>query len=65
MNILAREPVRAYLYSVVAAVVALLVALGWLHVDLVPGILGLAATVLAVEVARSQVTPVPKEPPTV
>lgn len=61
MSLLSREPVRSYLYSVIAAAVGLLVSLGYLHVELVPGILGLAATVLAVEVARANVSPVPKE----
>jgi hypothetical protein len=59
MGLLRREPVRVYLYSVLVAVLALLLAYGLVEADKVPLWLGLAASVLAVEGARSKVTPVP------
>lgn len=62
-DLIAREPVRVYLYGVVAAVAALLAITGVLSAGLVPVLLSLAATVLAVEKARAAVTPVPKEVP--
>ena len=55
-----REPVRAYIYGVVAALLAALVVLGYVKADLVPVLLALATAVLAVpavEVARSKVSP--------
>jgi len=59
---LKREPVRKYLYSVAAAVVALLVFYGVLTAAAVPLILGLAVALLAlpspVEALRNKVSPV-------
>jgi len=54
------EPVRAYAYSVIVAVLALLVGVGVVTAALVPLIVTLAAVVLAVggvEKARGAVTP--------
>jgi hypothetical protein len=63
MDMLTREPVRAYLYSVSTAVVALLVALGILTSAVAPVIMAVVAAVLAVggvEAARAKVTPTAK-----
>lgn len=63
MDVITREPVRAYLYSVVGAVVALLVGLGVVTAEVAPLILGVASAVLGVvgvEVARAKVMPVEK-----
>lgn len=62
-DLVSREPVRVYLYGVVAAVVALLAVTGVLTAGLVPVLLSLAATVLAVEKARASVSPVSKDVP--
>jgi hypothetical protein len=54
------EPVRLYLYGVAAAVVALLVYVGYMATDLAPFVLAALAAVLAVpftESLRSQVSP--------
>lgn len=58
-DLVSREPVRVYLYGVAVAVIALLGVTGVLSAGLVPVILSLVGTVLAVEKARSLVTPVP------
>jgi biotin synthase-related radical SAM superfamily protein len=55
---LKQEPVRLRIYSVVAVVAAYLVAKGVISPADFEFIGGLAATVLAVETARSKVTPV-------
>lgn len=63
LSVLTREPVRAYLYGVAAAVVALLVGVGLLTGAVAPLVLAVAHAVLAVpavEVARSKVTPMAK-----
>lgn len=63
MDFITREPVRAYLYTVVGAVVALLVGLGVVTAEVSMLILGVAAAVLGVagvEVARAKVMPVAK-----
>lgn len=63
LTLLQRQPVRIYLYTVFAAVVALLVAMGVVTATLAPLILAVGTAVLAVpavEVARSKVTPVAK-----
>lgn len=63
-NLSVTEPVRLYVYSVVAAVVALLVAFGVLDSNVVPVILAVVTAVLAVpavEKARASVSPVLKD----
>ena len=63
-NFLSREPVRAYLYSLVVAVLGALVAFGVVDTEQLPVLLGLAAAVFAVEAARNRVEPVkPSVPP--
>ncbi len=60
-NLIAREPIRVYLYSVFAAAIAVALVFGWVTADKVPVILALVAAVLAVptiEKARSKVSPV-------
>lgn len=57
----AKEPVRLYVYSVVAAVLAVLVAYGIVDEQLLPVILAAVSAVVAVpavETARSKVSPV-------
>lgn len=58
---LSREPVRVYLYSVVAAICAALVVFGVVSATVVPVVLAVVAAVLVVpspvEALRSQVTP--------
>lgn len=59
-DLVAREPVRVYLYGVIGAACAAAVVFGWLSSEQVPVLLALAAAVLAVptvEVTRSKVTP--------
>jgi len=60
---LSQEPVRAYLYSLVVAVLGALVAFGVVKPEQVPVLIGLASAVFAVEVVRNRVTPVGKSPP--
>lgn len=63
LSLLTREPVRMYLYTVVGAIVALLVGVGVVTAAVAPLILGVAAAALAVpvvEAARAKVTPVAK-----
>lgn len=60
VDYLESEPVRAYSYSVIVAVLGLLVGLGVVTASLVPLIVTVAAVVLAVggvEKARAAVTP--------
>lgn len=55
------EPVRLYVYSVVGAVLAVLIVYGVIDSSAVPVILAAASAVLAVpavELARSKVSPV-------
>lgn len=62
-KLLAEEPVRMYLYGVVAAVVALLVGVGVITAAVAPLILAVAAAALAVpavETARAKVKPLAK-----
>lgn len=62
-DLLRREPVRAYAYSAVVAIVALLAATGVVTASLVPLWLAVASAVLAVpavEKARHDVVPVGK-----
>lgn len=59
------EPVRAYIYTLVVAVLAALVALGVITAAVVPIVVTLASVVLAVggvEKVRSLVSPVSKGP---
>jgi hypothetical protein len=58
--LLGREPVRVYLYSVLVAVLSLLLGYGVVEPDKVALWLGLGGAVLAVEGARRRVTPVAK-----
>ena len=56
-----REPVRAYMYSVVAAILAVLVVYGIVDETTLPIILAAVSALLAVpavETARSKVSPV-------
>lgn len=60
-NKITGEPVRAYVYTVIGAILAVLIAYGVVSADVVPIILAAASAVLAVpavEVARSKVSPV-------
>ena len=57
------EPVRVYVYTVLAAVVGALVAFGVVDSNLVPVLLALGTAVLGIvgtETARAKVTPVVK-----
>lgn len=65
MSVLARwaatEPVRLYVYSVIAAVLAVLVAYGIVDEQMLPVILAAVSAIVAVpavETARSKVSPV-------
>lgn len=63
VDLIRREPVRVYVYGLVAALLAALGVLGYVKTDLVPVILALVAAALAVpavEVARSKVEPTNK-----
>ena len=60
MSKITSEPVRVYVYTVLAAVVAALVVFGVVDSETVPVILGVVTAVLGVvgtEKARSKVTP--------
>lgn len=59
MGLVRREPVRVYLYSLIVAVLALLLGYGVVEPDKVPLWLALAGAALTVEGARAKVTPVP------
>jgi len=65
VNLFAREPVRAAVYSVVVAVLALLVTLGVVDDATSASIAALVSSVLAVatEVARANVTPTKENRP--
>lgn len=61
VQLVEREPVRVYLYTTVAAILAVLVAYGIVDSTAVPVILAAVSAVVAipaVEVARSKVSPV-------
>ena len=65
VNLLKQYPVRAYGYSVTAAVLALLVFLGVISAPALPVILTVAAVILSVggtEVVHASVSPVSKAP---
>jgi urea transporter len=59
-DMLAREPVRVYLYTIISAVIGLLVVFGILDESMVLPIMAVVSAVLAVplvESLRSRVTP--------
>lgn len=63
LSLIQREPVRVYVYTVLVAVVAILVVYGILDSEQAPLWLALAAAVVsvpAVEGARAKVTPTAK-----
>lgn len=65
MSALQREPIRAYMYTVLVALLAALVIFGVVDGSVVPAVLALGAAVLgipAIEAARAQVTPVRPAP---
>lgn len=60
-RLVAEEPVRVYIYTVVAAIIAILVIYGVVDSTVAPVVLAVVSAVLAVpavEVARSKVSPV-------
>lgn len=64
----AREPVRLYAYSLVAAVLAVLVVYGFVDENTLPVILAAVSALVAVpavETARSKVSPVDIDTPEV
>lgn len=61
LSYVSREPVRAYLHSIILAVVIALVTLGWINDSASFALVGVATAVFAVpvvELARSKVRPV-------
>jgi hypothetical protein len=64
----AGEPVRLYVYSVVAAILAVFVVYGFVNAQYLPVILAAVSAIVAVptvEITRSKVTPYNPTPPAV